>query len=189
MTNATTINWAIMSGIIQAATAAVEAKADSATYRRWRNALKRAVEELHSNPRIAYENGTLIVLSDESNTLYEIEANGRHEGCAAYERNTPCYHRCLRRLLDLYEQAVAFPQNTPGQASVPDVLLHGAQPKRHVYTQREPSEGFKAAQAFVKEAVERINAPSMLHAAEAAVFTPKTLAGEVYKAGGRCFDV
>lgn len=109
MTTQTQINWQVMDLVILTAEAAIEVKADGHTYNRWRNALKRAVAELRDNPRIAYDNGGLILLSEKSNELYVVEKNGFHVGCGAFDRGFPCHHRCIRRLLDLYEAAMALP--------------------------------------------------------------------------------
>lgn len=106
--NANAINTEVLSHVVAAAKAAVNAsnRTDSA---RWISAIDRAVEELASNPYITFEDGKLIVLSNTSNQIYEVAADGTHAGCKAAEAHQPCRHRALRRLLDLYAQAVALP--------------------------------------------------------------------------------
>lgn len=66
--------------------------------KRWANAVRRAAEELVTNPYIALVDDHLLVLSPTSGEIYEV--NGRCQ-CAAYVAGFPCKHRAMKRLVEL----------------------------------------------------------------------------------------
>lgn len=66
--------------------------------KRWANAVRRAAEELVTNPYVALVDGKLILLSRTSGEIYEI---GQHCYCAASVARKPCYHKALRRIAEL----------------------------------------------------------------------------------------
>ena len=87
------------------------AKAKAANSPSWLRAIERAAQVLRENPYVeVLENGDVLLLSATSNTLYQI--NGRctaenGQPCKGYTYNNGvCYHRCLKRLVDLYNGAV-----------------------------------------------------------------------------------
>lgn len=65
---------------------------------RWANAVRRAAEELVTNPYIAMVDDHLLVLSQATQQMYEV--NGRCQ-CAAYVAKQPCKHRAMKRLVEL----------------------------------------------------------------------------------------
>ncbi len=66
--------------------------------KRWANAVRRAAEELVTNPYIAMVDDHLLVLSQATQQIYEV--NGRCQ-CAAYVAGQPCKHRAMKRLVEL----------------------------------------------------------------------------------------
>lgn len=66
--------------------------------KRWINAVRRAAEELVTNPYVALVDGKLIVLSATSSELYEV---GARCFCAASVAKQPCKHRAMKRLVEL----------------------------------------------------------------------------------------
>lgn len=66
--------------------------------KRWANAVRRAAEELVTNPYIAMVDDHLLVLSQATQQMYEV--NGRCQ-CAAYAAKQPCKHRAMKRLVEL----------------------------------------------------------------------------------------
>lgn len=66
--------------------------------KRWANAVRRAAEELVTNPYIALVDGRLIVLSPTSHELYEVTHRCH---CAAFVAGQPCKHRAMKRLVEL----------------------------------------------------------------------------------------
>lgn len=79
-------------------TVANEAIAKCGGNKRWANAVRRAAEELVTNPYVALVDGCLLVLSPTSGELYEV-SNRCH--CAAYAAKQPCRHRAMKRLVEL----------------------------------------------------------------------------------------
>jgi hypothetical protein len=65
---------------------------------RWQNAIRRAADELLTNPYMHYTGKSLLMLS-ESGEIYE--ANGTCQ-CAAFRSQTPCRHRAAYKLLKNY---------------------------------------------------------------------------------------
>lgn len=66
--------------------------------RRWGNAIRRAADELQTNPYMHFTGKALLMLS-ESGEIYE--ANGTCQ-CAAFKAQTPCRHRAAYKLLKNY---------------------------------------------------------------------------------------
>ncbi|HEX8072281.1 MAG TPA: hypothetical protein VF546_20215 [Pyrinomonadaceae bacterium] len=73
-------------------------------HRRWQNAIRRAAEELLTNPYMHYTGTSLLMLS-ESGEIYE--ANGICQ-CAAFKAQTPCRHRAAYKLLKNYLTTTAL---------------------------------------------------------------------------------
>jgi hypothetical protein len=69
--------------------------------RRWTNAIRKASEELISNPYIHWTGEGLLMLS-ESGRIYT--ANGSCQ-CQAYLTGSPCRHRAAARLVRRYMEA------------------------------------------------------------------------------------
>lgn len=108
MINSNEINSEVMRKVVATAFSAIEAKTSGKDFERWTNALLRAGEEVERNPRWYFECGKLTILS-ESGKTYEVASDGYHQGCPAYDNHQPCKHRAMRRLLDLYNLAMALP--------------------------------------------------------------------------------
>lgn len=102
------INWTVMDAVVETAKRTVGTSRNQQK-ERWLKAIERAIEELQANPWISFEDGKLILVSATSQQIYEVAANGEHTGCKAREMGQPCRHLALRRLLDLYVQALALP--------------------------------------------------------------------------------
>lgn len=120
--NANEIQAALLEAVVLTALTAVRtAPIHFELKQRWARAINAAQTELSDNPFFKYENGTLLILSDTSTTLYEVLADGHHKGCRAFDLGQPCRHRAARRLLDLYVEAAALPQLQPARsAATPD---------------------------------------------------------------------
>lgn len=71
--------------------------------RRWQNAIRRAADELLTNPYMHYTGKSLLMLSD-SGEIYD--ANGTCQ-CAAFRSQTPCRHRAAYKLLKNYLTMIA----------------------------------------------------------------------------------
>lgn len=108
--NSNELNSALFDSVVLTALEAVaQSKLCPETQRRWANAINAASTEIKQNPYFTFDAGVLVILSDTSTTLYEVQANGSHEGCRAHDLGFPCRHRALRRLLDLYNEAAKLP--------------------------------------------------------------------------------
>lgn len=81
-----------------------ESLAKASNYPRWQNAINKGVTQMSLNPFISWDDDAkgLIILSMESNNIYA--SNGVCQ-CKAFERNQPCWHRALARLVRLYFEA------------------------------------------------------------------------------------
>jgi hypothetical protein len=66
--------------------------------RRWQSAIRRAADELLTNPYMHFTGKSLLMLS-ESGEIYE--ANGTCQ-CAAFKARYPCRHRAAYKLLKNY---------------------------------------------------------------------------------------
>ena len=66
--------------------------------RRWQNAIRRAADELLTNPYMHYTGKSLLMLS-ESGEIYD--ANGTCQ-CASFKAGMPCRHRAAYKLLKNY---------------------------------------------------------------------------------------
>ncbi|HEX8920653.1 MAG TPA: hypothetical protein VF766_04205 [Pyrinomonadaceae bacterium] len=82
----------------QVISAAIESASDN---RRWTNAIRKAVEQIETNPYLHMQDGALLVLSS-SNEIYT--ANGTCQ-CKAYMSGQPCWHRAAARLLKRYQES------------------------------------------------------------------------------------
>lgn len=102
---ATNLDKTTMELVISEAVAAATAKhsAESATGKRWINAIWRAAAEIETNPFWNYEKETnrLLVCSSASGKIYGDSSDGDCH-CAAMERGQPCKHVAQKRLLQLY---------------------------------------------------------------------------------------
>jgi len=126
--NANEVRLGLLWPIVDAAkVSVVHSKLPNWKQLRWLNAISKAVEAIEENPRYQFQNGALILLSETSQKIYEVRANGSHVGCGAYERKQACYHVALRRLLELYAMAVALPNEA--DTHKPRVILDGIQPR------------------------------------------------------------
>lgn len=109
MINSNEINSIVMDKVVETAQAAINAKAAESDWNRWIKAIIKAADEIANNPRWSFDAGKLTLLSRKSNKIYEVANDGHHEGCPAYDNHQPCWHRAARRLLDLYNLAMALP--------------------------------------------------------------------------------
>ena len=85
-----------MSQVIQAA---FERTADA---HRWQTAIVRAAQIIDSNPYVHFENGVLLMLSEDSLEIYEVTATTCR--CTAFKKGQPCKHRAAHRLLTRYNE-------------------------------------------------------------------------------------
>lgn len=78
-------------------------------------AVVRAAQIIDSNPYVHFESetGTLLLLSNDSNELYEVTVRecfrmdgDRRVHCKAYAQGQPCKHRALRHLLTRYTETL-----------------------------------------------------------------------------------
>lgn len=104
-----------------------EAKAKAADQPRWLKAIDKAADELLLNPYVHFENGTLLVLSSTSGTIYEVTSSICF--CQAFWAGKPCYHRGMHRLITRY---LAY---QPVRPAVPvreraEALTHASAPLR-----------------------------------------------------------
>lgn len=108
--DATTINQALLAYVAVTAKAAVNvSKIHDNQKSRWMKAIDAAMAELQQNPYFQFEEDALIILSETSNQLYEVKADGSHVNCTAFRMGHPCRHRAARRLLQLYAEAASLP--------------------------------------------------------------------------------
>ena len=83
-----------------------QALKDASQHPRWTNAIRRAFEELDSNPFIERsEHGLLI--GSPSGQCYS--ANGVCS-CQAYEYGNPCWHRAASRIVRLHDEKITTTQ-------------------------------------------------------------------------------
>jgi len=100
----TKINWTVMGAVIEAAEVAT-LTSSSPKKQCWLNCLHKAAEVLSSNAYWYWEDELLVIVSQSKKHIYTVTRKGHHEGCGAYSNGKPCYHRALRKLLELYERA------------------------------------------------------------------------------------
>lgn len=84
------------------------------------NAISKALTRLESQGEfMSYYAGAdrLVIWSQGSNLVYELGPDGRH-GCLAELNGSVCWHRCLKRLLALYEieKLKSEPEGSAGDA-------------------------------------------------------------------------
>lgn len=86
--------------------AAVVSKAleSAAANQRWVNAIRRAADELDSNPWIERNQHGGLIIGSPSSKLYS--ANGVCS-CEAYTFGRPCWHRAASRLVRLHDEREA----------------------------------------------------------------------------------
>ena len=104
-----------------------QALRDAADHPRWVAAIRRAFEELDSNPYI--ERGDLhglIILSSSTANLYT--SNGVCQ-CTAFEFGQPCWHRAAARLVRLHDEQL-------GQASTQAIAVNADRNARLERAQR-----------------------------------------------------
>ncbi len=94
-----------------------QALIDASAHPRWVNAIRRAFEEVDSNPYLERQDGHLLIGSP-SGALYA--ANGVCS-CEAYTHGKkPCWHRAAARLVRLHDEALDRQPSVAAQA--PDVF-------------------------------------------------------------------
>lgn len=84
-----------------------KALADASGHPRWINAIRRAFEELDSNPYITRGELHGLVIGSPSGKLYS--ANGTCQ-CEAYSHGHACWHRAAARLVRLHDEREAAQQ-------------------------------------------------------------------------------
>lgn len=84
-----------------------EAMAKAAHSTRWQNAIRRAADEIESNPYLSLQDDGLLILSSTSGEIYK--SNGVCQ-CRAFANGQPCKHRAMYRLVQLYNEAVTAAQ-------------------------------------------------------------------------------
>jgi SWIM zinc finger len=91
------LNCTILAAVVE------QALVDASGHPRWISAIRRAFEEVDSNPWI--ERGELhgLTIGSPSSKLYS--ANGTCQ-CTAYEFGRPCWHRAAARLVRLHDEAI-----------------------------------------------------------------------------------
>lgn len=98
--NATTINTELLETIASEAIKSLE-NSTRTDAKRWQAAIRKATNELQSNPFWNYDGIELVIMSETSNAIYT--PNGVCQ-CKAYLQNQPCRHRSMHRLLTRYTQ-------------------------------------------------------------------------------------
>lgn len=93
--NAINLDETKLTAVVEAALVATQGN------RRWANAIRKAADELTSNPYMHWTGDALLMLSD-SGHIYT--ANGTCQ-CKAYQANQPCRHRAAARLVKRYLEA------------------------------------------------------------------------------------
>lgn len=86
------------------ATVVEAAKRNASNDPRWVRAIEKAAIEIEQNPYIAMVDGDLIIASETSGGVYQV--NG-HCDCMAGMHGKPCKHRALKRILQRYNEAEA----------------------------------------------------------------------------------
>jgi hypothetical protein len=80
-----------------------KALVDAVAHPRWVNAIRRAFEEIDSNPWIERNTeGHGLIIGSPSGTVYS--ANGVCQ-CQAFEHGHACWHRAAARLVRLHDEA------------------------------------------------------------------------------------
>jgi len=83
-----------------------KALADAAANQRWANAIRRAADELDSNPWIARNpNGHGLIIGSPSGACYS--ANSGECSCPAFAFGRACYHRALAQLVRRHDERQA----------------------------------------------------------------------------------
>lgn len=98
--NATNINTETLEQIAADAIKALETSS-RADAKRWQSAIRKATNELQSNPFWNFDGKELVIMSETSNAIYT--PNGVCQ-CKAYAQNQPCRHRSMHRLLSRYAE-------------------------------------------------------------------------------------
>jgi hypothetical protein len=82
-----------------------EARTKSANFKRWQNAINKAVVQIELQPEFITwmpETKSLLIWSQESNEIHS--ANGICD-CIAFTKGFPCWHRGLARLVRIYMES------------------------------------------------------------------------------------
>lgn len=79
----------------------------------WVRAIDRAVAMLEHYPMAVWDGHSLLIMSPNSSNIYTVNGacmvhsfGQKKVPCPAFRHKTPCWHRCLARLLRNYFQAV-----------------------------------------------------------------------------------
>lgn len=104
--NATNINFETLETIAAAAIETLTAS-NRNDKTRWINAIRKATNELQTNPYWNYDGTALLIKSDKSDKIYT--ANGTcfdsdGEPCKAFAQNRPCWHRSGARIIQRYAE-------------------------------------------------------------------------------------
>lgn len=106
--NRQNLNNELLESIAAEAVKALETS-NRADAKRWINAIRKATNELTTNPYWNFDGTALLIKSDKSDKIYT--SNGtcfddKGELCKAFAQNQPCWHRSGARILKrLSEQA------------------------------------------------------------------------------------
>jgi hypothetical protein len=98
--NATTINTELLEAIASEAIKSLE-NSTRTDAKRWQSAIRKATNELQSNPFWNYDGKDVVIMSETSNAIYT--PNGVCQ-CKAFAQGQPCRHRAMHRLLTRYAQ-------------------------------------------------------------------------------------
>ncbi len=89
--------------VIKEAIAKAAANPGSRKAKNWATQIARAAVSVEENPYLSYENGKLIVLSDVSLNVYEVDEYCDCKGAVEFGRI--CWHRVAKRLWENYLEA------------------------------------------------------------------------------------
>lgn len=98
--NTTNINTETLEQIAAYAIKTLE-NSSRADAKRWQAAIRKAKNELQSNPFWNYDGKDVVIMSETSNAIYT--PNGICQ-CKAFAQGQPCRHRAMHRLLTRYAQ-------------------------------------------------------------------------------------
>ncbi len=96
-----------------------EARTKSANFKRWQNAINKAVVQIELQPEFIEwmpETKSLLIWSQESNEIHS--ANGVCD-CIAFTKGFPCWHRAAARLVRLYNEAETATSSHDEQSNAP----------------------------------------------------------------------
>jgi len=160
----TKINWTVMGAVIEAAEVAT-LTSNSPKKQCWLNCLHKAAEVLSSNAYWYWEDELLVIVSQSKKHIYTVTRKGHHEGCEAYSNGKPCYHRALRKLLELYERADITQEEGAQAASAPVETSEPATTKElaHLISSQSPATGAMLADYFVEDGSRELPFPPPYH--------------------------